>query len=245
MIRAGTHEATPPEAVASDFDTGGQTVVSQFSKKSFPIFNPLESREQKRIQARRDMGVGEFSFGGVGIFEKLPDVAALGEVVILMVVLRVGENSHRSDHRLDLVAGDRQTFFNLRQLLFRPIEDRIDVLAASSIPAAIVLLPEDFQQVTIGDFFRIIIDRKRFGVVIEIVVARILFLTSAISGTGAENAVETPELGVGAPESSEAEGGGFVFDFRRVPVGGQFRRGNDAVLDRENGRGLSAKIEHG
>ncbi len=72
-----------------------------------------------------------------------------------------------------------------------------------------MFLPENIQQVFIGDLLRVIVDLDGFGMIPQTVICRVFLCAARIADTGADNAFFTPEPGVRAPESAHCEGGGF------------------------------------
>jgi hypothetical protein len=72
-----------------------------------------------------------------------------------------------------------------------------------------VTTPEDFQQLLVGDDRRVEIDLDGLGVVAEVVVCGVGRRAAGVPYPGADDAVDSPELGIRAPESAQAEGGGF------------------------------------
>jgi len=97
---------------------------------------------------------------------------------------------------------------------------------------AAMLSPEDAEQVAVRDHLWIVVDRKGFGVIAEIVVGRFLLFATAVADASAKNTIETPKLGVGAPESAEPEGRGFIVDLRSVAICRKRRGRDDAIFGR-------------
>ncbi len=71
-----------------------------------------------------------------------------------------------------------------------------------------VAAPEDVQQLLVGDNRRVEVDLDGLGVVPEAVVGGVWLGPARIAYPGADNAVESPELGLRTPESAQTEGGG-------------------------------------
>src|SRR5512143_2723654 len=85
-------------------------------------------------------------------------------------------------------------------------KDRGHVLPPPGTLPGIMACPEDIEQFPVGDHGRVKLHLDRLDVVPEVVVRGILRRPSRIPDTGAENARETPEPGVRAPESAQGEG---------------------------------------
>lgn len=73
-------------------------------------------------------------------------------------------------------------------------------------------VPEVIENLAIAGQCRIEIDRDGLGLITEIVISWMRFGTAAVTDARAQDPVETPKLGIRAPESSNAEGGGFIRD---------------------------------
>ena len=70
-------------------------------------------------------------------------------------------------------------------------------------------LPEDRQQLIETDEVRIIDDPHRLAMVAQGVVFRVLSMTAGIADGSGMDSLETPEPGVGSPESPQSERRGF------------------------------------
>lgn len=71
-----------------------------------------------------------------------------------------------------------------------------------------VAAPEDVQQLLVGDDSRVKINLDGLGVVAEVVVGGVAPGAACVSYPGADDAVDSPELGIRSPESAQAEGSG-------------------------------------
>lgn len=71
-----------------------------------------------------------------------------------------------------------------------------------------VAAPEDVQQLLVGDDRRVKIDLDGLGVVAEVVVGGVVLGAARVAYPGADDAVDSPELGIRTPESAQAEAGG-------------------------------------
>ena len=70
-----------------------------------------------------------------------------------------------------------------------------------------VAAPEDVQQLLVGDDSRVEIDLDGLGVVAEVVVGGVVPSAACIIPyPGADNPVNSPELGIWTPESPQSEG---------------------------------------
>lgn len=90
-------------------------------------------------------------------------------------------------------------------LLGTVVEDRDLVLVATMGRGWIVGAPDQIEQVGVGDDARVEVQLKGLGVLAEVVVGRVLRGPTAVADAGADDAVETPKLRVGAPESPEGK----------------------------------------
>jgi len=79
-------------------------VVVQFLQKLILILDAFEPIEQKCVQPGCDVRIGQLFSGRISLGKKLAKIALLGEVVVLMIVLRVGKGAHRDDPGFDPVA---------------------------------------------------------------------------------------------------------------------------------------------
>lgn len=71
-----------------------------------------------------------------------------------------------------------------------------------------VAAPEDVQQFLVGDDCRVKIDLDGLGVVAEVVIGGVGLRSARVPYPGADDAVDSPELGIRTPESAQAEGSG-------------------------------------
>ena len=72
-----------------------------------------------------------------------------------------------------------------------------------------MVVPENVDQVTVGNDGWIEIDLDRFGMIPNAEVSRVCFFATAVANSGANNALQAPKLGVRSPESAHGEGGCF------------------------------------
>ena len=68
-------------------------------------------------------------------------------------------------------------------------------------------LPEDGQNIRIGNDSGIVIHLERFGVIAKAVIGWVDLFATCIASAGPYDSRETPKLGVGSPESTKREGG--------------------------------------
>lgn len=127
-----------------------------------------------------------------------------------MVILGAPEDVELLDRRLRFAAGDgfergagRR---RCRRLGLVGKEDDRSILAAISRRAGVVRAEEDAQQFVVADRLGIEVDGDGLGMVGEVLVSRILGRAAGVADARADDARKTPELGVGTPESPEAEG---------------------------------------
>ena len=88
------------------------------------------------------------------------------------------------------------------------------VLPGVGAAGGIVAIPEDGQQLLVGDLRGIVVDLDGLTVIAQITVGGILLSAARVSDARANNAAKTPEPGVGAPESAHGEGGCFRLGLR-------------------------------
>ena len=154
------------------------------------------------VGSRSGGGVGEGSGAGIALVELFGDVGLL-EVVFLMVVLGAGEGAERLELLDTLFSSDLQ-------LAFVVVEDGASILIADAHTDEIALSLGDIQQLFIRDDTRIEVDLDGFGMVSDASVGGVGRLPAAVADSSAKDAVETPKLGVGAPESAEGKSGGLI-----------------------------------
>jgi hypothetical protein len=128
------------------------------------------------------------------------------EAVLLVIVLCEREAGVRNDLRKHGAAKARSDSF-LRLLcqtfLFLVvIEDDGSILAGPGPEGRIVALPEHVQQLPIGYSLRVVIDLDRLGMVSQVMIGRIFLCSSGIPYACADDAWQTPELGIRSPESA-------------------------------------------
>ena len=104
--------------------------------------------------------------------------------------------------------GARYRLFGGQPLLLGPVEDGRPVLLGERGMGRRVAREEDGEQVAVGDRQRGVVDFDRLRVVAEPVVGRRGGRAPAVADPRADDAVQTPEPGVGSPESTEGEGRG-------------------------------------
>jgi hypothetical protein len=90
-------------------------------------------------------------------------------------------------------------------------EQSAHVLRLAPGTERIVTLPKHFEHVAEGEYLWIEINFQRLGVVPEIVIRGVSRFTSGIPHARTNNSIETPELGVRAPESAKSKCRGLEF----------------------------------
>lgn len=144
-----------------------------------------------------------------------------------MILLGPGEASYGNNFRVhrfvDFLFQRRFAFQRLPALVGIVIENGIAILPPPSPAGGGVAFPEEGAQLRIGDAFRVIVYLHGFGVIADVAVIGVLRRSAGIAHTGADNAFDKPEPGFDAPESAQAEGGGFEFLGSR-PVNGRYGR---------------------
>lgn len=137
--------------------------------------------------------------------------ATLGaQPVLLVIVLGPAEAVERLEHRRD-PPGPRA--YHVRRVLGRSAlvvvhEDRRPALPGVGGRARVVTGPEHREQVLVAHGVGVVVDLDRLGVAARPMVGRVGSRAPGIPDARADDAIQTPEPGVGAPESTEGEGGG-------------------------------------
>ena len=93
-------------------------------------------------------------------------------------------------------------------------------------------LPEDLEQSVVADCCRVEDHLHRFTVIADRVVVRRRTGPAGVAGEGADDALETPEPGVDAPESARGKKRGAVFGGRS----GVGRAGNQGQAEQQAGQ---------
>jgi hypothetical protein len=88
------------------------------------------------------------------------------------------------------------------------VEDLGSILLGPGRRIRAVIGPEDIQQFLVGYLAWIIVDLDGLAVIAYIVVGGIRGRATGIANAGSYDARETPELGVGSPESTHGKGRG-------------------------------------
>ncbi len=84
-------------------------------------------------------------------------------------------------------------------------EDQGSVLAGPRRFSRSVGFPENLQKSSVRNDPRIEIDLDRFRMVAEIMICRVRASSPRVTDARSDNSIETPEPGVGTPESAECE----------------------------------------
>ncbi len=66
--------------------------------------------------------------------------------------------------------------------------------------------PKNPQQFLIGDLLRIVVNLDRLGMIADIPVGRILCAAARVTDPRADDAFDSPELGIRSPESAQGKG---------------------------------------
>ena len=96
-------------------------------------------------------------------------------------------------------------FLGQRFLLIIMIEDYRLVLVRIRYSRGAMTVPEYIQKVMIRYHRRVVFDFNRFTVITETVIRGIFFVTARIADARADDTLETPEPGVGTPESAQCK----------------------------------------
>lgn len=128
------------------------------------------------------------------------------ETVLLVIVLCEREAGVRNDLRKHGAAKSRS--YSLPRLICQAflflvvVEDDGSILARPGPVGRIVAIPEYVQQLPVGYFLRVVVDLDRLGMVSQVMIGRIFLCSSGIPYACADDARQTPELGVRSPESA-------------------------------------------
>lgn len=139
------------------------------------------------------------------------EVAPPAQVVLLVIVLGPGELAGRKElgpNLAPLLALLGQGLLGDPPLFLVVVKDDRGVLPGKGRLARVVAGPKALQQLLVGDLGGVIVDLDALRVVADAVVGRIGRAAARIADAGADDAGETPEPGVGAPESTEGKGRG-------------------------------------
>ena len=71
----------------------------------------------------------------------------------------------------------------------------------------VVTVPEKLEKLSVGYHFRIIVNLQCFSMIAEIMVGGVWLFTPSIAYSGSDNSRDTPEPGVGSPESAQGKSG--------------------------------------
>lgn len=83
------------------------------------------------------------------------------------------------------------------------------VLRAPGSTGWVVAVPEDVEQLLVGNLSRIKIELEGLGMVAETVIGWVQLFAAGVTDPGADHAFDTPKLGVWSPESTQGKGGRF------------------------------------
>ena len=110
------------------------------------------------------------------------------------------------------------------------IKNHRPVLPGPGGLAGLVAAPEDVQQFLVGDDRRVEIDLDGLGVVAEVVVGGVWPRAAGVPYPGADDALDSPELGIRTPESAQAEGRGLRVGGHAASRGGILTSGESLAV---------------
>ena len=119
-------------------------------------------------------------------------------------------------------------------------EDGLAVLVATATSTAVVGAPEDTQEFLVAGDLRIVVDGECFGVITDGAVGGLGRGPAAVADACPYDARNDSELGIGSPESAEAEGGGFEGSFGVLDIEREDPGGGNPVFEGEWLVGLEA-----
>ena len=179
------------------------------------------------IESCHGGGVVEIPLMGIDPLH-LTDQFVFGfQQVFLVVRLGPGEAFQRNDFTVYFFP---EFFFQCRlalqcltTLIVIVIKNRITILTQPCSAGGVMTFPEDGQKLRIGDALRIIVDLHGLGVIANVAIIGAGGGAAGVAYTGADDAIDQPELGFNTPESAQAEGSGFECIGGR-PVDGRYGR---------------------
>lgn len=71
----------------------------------------------------------------------------------------------------------------------------------------VVTVPEKLEKLRVGYHSRVVVNLQRFSMIAEIMIGGAWFFPARIAYSGSDNSRDTPEPGVGAPESAQGKSG--------------------------------------
>ena len=134
------------------------------------------------------------------------------QIVFLMIVLSPGEPGEILSFGLHLplrVLPPRHSFSPSRTLVVIVKKNGRHVLPSIGLSEGVVPLEKTIQYLGVGNLLRVELDLSALGVVADSVIGGVLSGAGGITDPGDKDSWKTPKLGVGSPESSQGEGGGF------------------------------------
>ena len=179
---------------------------------------PLQLAADAGVEPHRERGVLELALAAAA--ELAHQVRVPAQVILLVVVLGPVERGQRQDGQQQGTALPRHGLPRRRErlLLLRlvRVEHGRHVLALVGTLGGVGLLPEPPQQRLVGDPRRVVVELEGLRVVPEPLIGRVRLAAAGVAHTGPNHSRQTPEPGVGAPESTQGEGG------RLHAAGGRF-----------------------
>jgi hypothetical protein len=169
---------------------------------------------QVGVDARGRSGIHQVALLRVDAGERLEQIGVVLEYIFLVVVLGQGKRTQGQDLGADRAAalfsqghaGCQRRFL----LLLVVKKDRMPILERPDISrGGIVAVPENGQQVAVGNATGVVIDLNRLGVITDILISGTDRPPAGVADAGPDDPLDGPEPGLDAPESPQAEGGGF------------------------------------
>ncbi len=129
-----------------------------------------------------------------------------------MILLREVELAHRND-----IGGYRRTkpgflselrFQSNLMLFFVGVEDRGPVLQRVGWNSGVMTIPESVEELFVGHSGWVIFHLDGLAVIADMVIGGVTGCAAGVAHPRADNSVNAPELGIGAPESAQGKGCG-------------------------------------
>jgi len=135
--------------------------------------------------------------------------AVVSQVVLLVVILGGPEALQGLDAGRGFAAVQALVALSAlesrRKLLLASREDERRVLDLEGGTGGVVTLPEQLQQILVGDYRRVEVDLEALGLVAERAVGGVWMVAARVADTRAPDPVDEPEPGVRSPESTNRE----------------------------------------
>ena len=191
-------------------------ISASFSRKAEPVQIGLQVGRcavaaEITVHSRHRGRINQIISCGINPFEFLQQISLAPQSIFLVIIfgtVKSGEGQNLGlNPLLPLGRFALSALFGQFFLLIGVIKDCGHVLLRPSARVGVVILPEDVQKVVVGNLGGVVIDLDRLRVVTQAVVCRRVICTASIAHAGPHHTLQTPEPGVGPPESAQSEGG--------------------------------------